>query len=262
MEKIQNVQVEVSNRIAVVTIDNPPVNVLNEQVAAELDRIAEELNDSREVQVVILTGAGNKAFMAGADITEFPELIGAGEIKAEQKSLRLQKVFEKIYSINKPTIAAINGLALGGGCELSLVCDLRIMEEQALIGLPEVKLGLFPGAGGTQRLPRLIGEARAKEIMFSGEPITAKKALEIGLINEIAPPGKSVEQAITMARRFTNYSMSALSHMKQAINLGVHTDLDKGLSIEAHEFGKVFQSEEISEGIQAFLEKRRANYRY
>lgn len=242
--------------IATIIIDNPPVNVLSYAVIEQLTTVVDEIERDDEVIVVILTGAGEKAFVAGGDIKSFPEWIGKGSEYAEEKALWLQNPLNKIERLPKPVIAAINGLALGGGCELALSCDLRIIEEQAKIGLPEVKLGLFPGAGGTQRLPRLIGSARAKEMMFTGEPLGAEEALRVGLVNHVVPRGESLNKARELAAKMARFSLPALSLMKQSINKGLSYSLEEGLKIEAQNFGHVFQTSDVKEGVGAFIEKR------
>ena len=173
MEKL--VRVEKEGRVAIVTIDNPPMNVLGKQVKQELDEVFYGLATDETVGAVILTGAGERAFMAGADFKEFPDNMKAGKEEKLVRSKDSHRVLSKIADLSKPTIALLNGLALGGGCELALTCDLRIAEEHAKIGLPEIKLGLFPGGGGTQRLPRLIGISKAKELMFTGDRSQRKK---------------------------------------------------------------------------------------
>jgi enoyl-CoA hydratase len=242
--------------VAVIVIDNPPVNTLSSAVIEQLETVAGEVDRDGEVVAVIITGAGNKAFVAGGNIKEFPEWMNKGMEYAEARSLWLQHPLNKMDQLSKPTIAAINGFALGGGCELALACDLRIAEEQVLIGLPEIKLGLFPGAGGTQRLPRLIGEGKAKEMMFTGEPVTAKEAKHIGLVNEVVPQGQALAKAKELARRISLYSLPALSLMKKAIHKGSSLPLEEGLKVEANYFGEVFQTEDIREGVEAFIEKR------
>ncbi|HDR6300801.1 Uncharacterized protein BCRIVMBC845_03026 [Bacillus cereus] len=244
------------NGIATIIIDNPPVNVLSDAVVEQLTVVVHEIERDDEVIVVLLTGAGEKAFVAGGDIKSFPEWIGKGSEYAEGKSLWLQNPLNKIERLPKPVIAAINGLALGGGCELALSCDLRIIEEHAQIGLPEVKLGLFPGAGGTQRLPRLIGTASAKEMMFTGEALTAEVAWRVGLVNHVVPRGESLDKAKELAVKMARFSLPALSLMKQSIDKGLTSSLEEGLKIEAENFGHVFQTSDVREGVEAFIEKR------
>ncbi|MEW9674163.1 enoyl-CoA hydratase [Ammoniphilus sp. 3BR4] len=242
--------------VAIIFIDNPPMNTLSSAVVEQLNKVADEVERDREVIAVILSGRGNKAFVAGGNIKEFPGWMGIGAEYAETRSLWLQEPLNKIENLSKPTIAAINGFALGGGCELALSCDMRIAEEQVLIGLPEIKLGLFPGAGGTQRLPRLIGAGKAKEMMFTGEPIPAYEAKRIGLVNDVVPQGSALEKAKELAQRISRFSLPALSLMKKAVDEGNAATLGEGLKIEAKYFGEVFQTEDIKEGVNAFIEKR------
>ncbi|PER20462.1 enoyl-CoA hydratase [Bacillus cereus] len=256
MEKKRVVTWSKENGIATILIDNPPVNVLSCAVVEQLTAVVDEIELDDEVIAVILTGAGEKAFVAGGDIKSFPDWIGKGIEYAEEKSLWLQNPLNKIERLPKPVIAAINGLALGGGCELALSCDLRIIEEHAQIGLPEVKLGLFPGAGGTQRLPRLIGTASAKEMMFTGESLTAELSWRVGLVNHVVPRGESLNKAKELATKMARFSLPALSLMKQSINNGLSFSLEEGLKIEAENFGHVFQTSDVREGVEAFIEKR------
>jgi enoyl-CoA hydratase len=248
--------------IAVVTIQNPPVNTLSLEVVQQLVDVLEEIEIDNDISVVIInSGSGEKAFVAGGNKKEFPDWIGKGERYAEMKSLELQQPLNQLENLSKPTIAAVNGLALGGGCELALACDLRIIEEQSLIGLPEITLGLFPGAGGTQRLPRLIGEGKAKEMMFTGKSITAKEEKEIGLVNYITPRGEALNKAKEIARDISKFSLPALAYMKLAIREGAAAvPLQEGLEIEAHYFGKVFQTEDVKGGVKAFIEKRMPHF--
>lgn len=248
------VRYEKANGVATVTIDNPPLNVLSAQVVSELDEVFTALAEDHEVVSVILTGAGNKAFMAGADIKEFPQLI----TQADKKSsiMNSHRVLNNIDFFPKPTIAVLNGLTFGGGCELAIVCDIRIAEEHAQIGLPEIKLGIFPGGGGTQRLPRLIGEAKAKELMFVGDPITAQEAHRIGLVNHVVPSGEGLTAAGKMAQKIAGYSLQSLSRIKKAVDQGVERGLEAAIELEADLFAEVFSTEDVKEGVQAFIEKR------
>ncbi|WP_332647381.1 enoyl-CoA hydratase/isomerase family protein [Lysinibacillus sp. 54212] len=248
------------NSVAVVTIDNPPMNVLSNQVVAELEEVFTELAHNESVNVIILTGAGEKAFMAGADIKEFPELITKTREEIIATNLKTNAVLTYISNIPKPTIALLNGYTFGGGCELSLACDMRIAEELTQIGLPEVKLGLFPGGGGTQRLPRLIGPAKAKELMFVGDPILAEEALKLGLVNGVVPNGEGLNATMKLATKIASYSLEALSRIKQSVNDGVDLPLTKGLELEANLFADIFATEDAKEGIQAFLEKRKPSF--
>ncbi|WP_251553664.1 enoyl-CoA hydratase [Neobacillus muris] len=249
------VKMETMEHIAVVTIDNPPLNVLGSQVSKELKDIFDEIALDQEIVAVILTGAGNRAFMAGADIKEFPQSIGKPGKK--DHVLKQHEMFNQIDFLPKPTIAVLNGLAFGGGCELALTCDIRIAEDHAQLGLPEIKLGIFPGGGGTQRLPRLIGEAKAKELMFTGEPITAQEAERIGLVNKVVPTGEGMAEALAMARKMAGYSLQALSRIKKAVDEGSNLEFSKGIEREAELFAEVFLTEDVKEGVQAFIEKRK-----
>jgi enoyl-CoA hydratase len=256
MKNKQVVFWSISNSIATITIDNPPVNVMDANVCEQLSHAVDEIKADAAVKAVILTGAGEKVFVAGGDIKSFPDWMGIGIEEAKQKSLWLQAPLNKLEQLPIPTIAAINGAAFGGGCELALSCDMRIAEEHAKIGLPEIKLGLFPGAGGTQRLPRLIGKARAKEMIFTGEPLTAEEAKQIGLVNHVVPRGKALEKAIEIAERITRFSLPALTFAKRSIDDGYERTLEEGLVIEAEYFGHVFQTKDVKEGVEAFIQKR------
>lgn len=260
MSNVSVVSWSKQNNIATIIINNPPVNVLSAHVVEQLSIAADEIERDSEVKVVILTGAGDRAFMAGGNIKEFPAWMGKGVEEAKQKSLWLQEPLNKIENISCPTIAAINGVALGGGCELALCCDIRIAEEHVFIGLPEIKLGLFPGAGGTQRLPRLIGKAKAKEMIFTGEPLSAEEAKQIGLVNHVVPKGKSLEKALELANVINNYSLPSLILAKRSIDEGYEKILNDGLLIEAENFGRVFQTKDVKEGVEAFIQKRNPNF--
>ncbi|KAB2338930.1 enoyl-CoA hydratase [Cytobacillus depressus] len=238
------------------------MNVLSRKVVQELGEIFTEISEDPNVITVIVTGAGNRAFMAGADIKEFPSWLEKSEEELMQLTMEIHQTFNMIEHLKKPTIAALNGITLGGGCELALAFDIRIAEEQVQIGLPEVKLGLFPGGGGTQRLPRLIGPAKAKELMFTGEPISAAEALKIGLINQVTENGKALESAIVMAKKITANSLQALSRIKEAVNKGIDTSFDQAIDLEAQLLTEVFQTEDIREGVQAFIEKRKPSYKH
>lgn len=255
------VKLDKEDGIAVVTIDNGPMNVLSQEVIQQLDEICETLADDLEAIVVIVTGAGERAFMAGADIKEIPSIFEMTPEEVAEENMRVKATFNKLDFLNKPTIAAINGLALGGGCELALVCDIRITEEQALFGLPEIKLGIFPDWGGTQRLPRLIGGAKAKELMFTGDPISAQQAQEIGLVNYVVPKGEALASAKKMAQSISQRSLPALQGIKEAVDKGAQLPLEDGLQLEVNLFAKVFGTEDTKEGISAFLEKRPAIFK-
>ncbi|MER2090609.1 MAG: enoyl-CoA hydratase [Sporosarcina sp.] len=246
--------------IAKIVIDNPPVNVLSANVIEQLTFAVDEIENNPDVKVIVLTGVGEKAFVAGGDIKGFPDWIGKGVEEAKQKSLWLQEPLNKLERLPHPTIAAINGIALGGGCELALSCDIRIAEEHVKIGLPEVNLGLFPGAGGTQRLPRLIGKAKAKEMIFTGESISAEEANRIGLVNHVVPKGESLDKAMEIAIGISNRSSLAISFAKLSIDVGYEQKLNDGLKTEAEYFGHAFQTKDVKEGVEAFIQKRKPNF--
>ncbi|MEH7249051.1 enoyl-CoA hydratase [Neobacillus niacini] len=251
---------EKANGIVTVTIDNPPMNVLSNQVVRELEEVFTSLSEDPETTVIILTGAGQRAFMAGADIKEFPQWLHLNKEELKNVILQSHRVYNLIDEIAKPTIAMLNGITFGGGCELALACDIRIAEEHVQIGLPEVKLGLFPGGGGTQRLPRLVGEAKAKELMFLGDPLSAQEGKEIGLINKVVPTGEGLNAAQMMAKRISGYSLQALSRIKKSVNDGMELEFKDALDLELNHFLDVFQTEDVREGVQAFLDKRNPKF--
>ena len=253
MEK-QLVLSEMKGRTAIITLNNPPVNVIDTTLRAQLKAALKAAAYDDKVTTIIITGQ-EKAFMAGADIGGFPEMIGKPNAAYEF----VYDAYDPWYfleSIEKPTIAAINGLALGAGLEMALCCDIRIAAENAKLGLPEIKLGLFPGGGGTQRLARLIGKAKTKELIYLGEPITSQEALSLGIVNHVVPKGKALMQALIMAETFNQRSLIALSAAKRAIDQGNNVSLREGIELEAREFQRVFLSKDVKEGVSAFLEKR------
>lgn len=260
-DREDKVKVERRGSVAVVTVDNPPMNVLGGEVAKGLSKVFERLRDDGETVAVVLGGAGDRAFMAGADIREFPAALG-NPGRAFNLAQGLHALMNAVDRFPKPTIAALHGFVLGGGMELALACDLRVCDEDTKLGLPEIKLGIFPGAGGTQRLPRLIGEARAKEIMYLGEPVTAQQAHAMGLVNRVAPPGKSLELAVELASAIAKHSLPALSRIKRAVDGGLERPLEDALQLEARLFDEVFQTEDSREGVSSFLEKRTAVFRH
>ncbi|GAW92057.1 enoyl-CoA hydratase-related protein [Calderihabitans maritimus] len=258
MEKEKKlVKLEVEGKIAVITIDHPPVNALNAQVMAELDEALDQVASDKEIGVLIITGAGEKAFVAGADIRQFPEL---DEKAGRELSARGQAIFDKIEELAIPVICAINGYALGGGCELALACDIRVVAENAKLGQPEVNLAVIPGYGGTQRLPRLVGAGKAKQLIFTGDAIDAQEAYRIGLADELVPAGQALEKAKEMAKKILTKGPVAIRLCKEAINRGLQMPLKEGLALEAELFGKACATEDKNEGAKAFLEKRKPNF--
>lgn len=249
---------EINDELAVISINNAPVNALNATVLSELDMIIEELSANSSVQVVIVTGAGEKAFVAGADIKEFLNIDAAsGKVLAR----RGQEIFTKLSTLKQPVIAAVHGFALGGGCELALACDIRIASENTVIGVPEVSLGVIPGYGGTQRLPRLVGSGRAMSMIFTGDPIKAEEALRIGLVDKVVPIGEALNEAKAMARKILSRGPLAVQAAKRAVYNGLKLSLEEGMALEADCFGELCNSEDQKEGASAFLGKRKPDFK-
>lgn len=246
--------------VATMVVNNPPMNVMSGAVADEIKQCVEEMAADPGVVAVVVTGAGERAFMAGADIKEFPQMMAPGGAKAGGR--RIHAALNALDFLPKPTIAAIHGYALGGGLELALACDIRVASEEAMLGVPEIKLGLFPGGGGTQRLPRLIGEAKAKLLMYTGDPIKAEEALRIGLVDRVVPKGEDVKAAQELARLITTRAGVALRLIKQAVDKGTQMTLLEGLDLENELFDQVFQTEDVKEGVDAFINKRTAKFKH
>jgi enoyl-CoA hydratase len=245
---------EVKDQVAKVTLNRPQVmNALNSTVFNELERVFRALMDDVDVRVILVTGAGEKAFAAGADINELVRLdIATGEAK----SGRGQEVFRMIETCGKPVIACINGYALGGGCELALACTIRLASDTARMGQPEVKLGLIPGYGGTQRLPRLVGQSMALKLLLTGEMINAVEALRIGLVDEMVPAERLMERAEALARTIVGMAPLAIAGCMEAVRWGGELSLVAGTDIEAEIFGRLCGTADKAEGTRAFLEKR------
>jgi len=246
----------IEDNIALVTVDRPPVNALNLQVLREIKEAFLELRGRKDVGVVIVTGGGD-AFMAGADIKMISEM---GPDDAVELSGCISDVFDEIVQCDWAVIAAISGLALGGGCEMALACDIRVADEGAIFGLPEVSLGIMPGAGGTQRLPRLVGSGKTKEMIFTGDPISAEDARYIGLVERVAPKGEAVSEAREVAKRILLRGPVAVANAKKAIDEGMDMDLKEGLRREGMLFSELFKTADKREGIAAFIEKRKPNF--
>lgn len=257
-DNLENVRTENRDGILIVTIDRPKVlNALNAQTVEEIGRIFEEARDDAAVKAVILTGGGEKAFVAGADINE---LATKSPISGKETSERGQAVLSRIEKFPKIVIAAINGFALGGGCEIALACHIRIASDKAQIGLPEVTLGIIPGYGGTQRMARLIGKARALEMICTGDRIPAAEAERIGLVNRVVPADTLLESAEEMARKIMSRGPVAVGAAIEAVNHGTEMTFEEGQFLEATLFGLLCASEDMKEGMNAFLEKRAANF--
>jgi len=256
---LTNVRYEKKGSIAYVTIDRPKVlNALNTPTWTDLHTAFEDVKKDASVRGVILTGAGDKAFIAGADISE---LANVDAYDAEESSRFGQGVLDLIENLGKPVIAAINGFALGGGCETAMACTIRIAVEHARFGQPEVKLGLLPGGGGTQRLPRLVGKGRALQLILTGETISAQEAYRIGLVNEVVPAADLMARAETILKHILANAPIALKFSLQAVNKGLETAQSEGLALEASYFGICAATEDKKEGTSAFLEKRAPKFR-
>jgi len=240
----------------VITIDNKPVNALHPDVSDEILAAVEAAARDEAIRVLILTGMG-KHFVAGGDIAFFQTLTAR---TAEQYALRIQQMQKALQTISIPVIAAVNGTALGGGCELMMSCDIRIAEEQALIGQPEVGLGVIPGAGGTQMLPRLVPQGVAKRLLFTGERIRAREAQSIGLVDEVVAAGGALDSALRLAETISTNAPRAVAAAKRAATMGLQMSLAEGLKLEAALFGALFETEDVKEGVMAFLDKRKPNF--
>ena len=251
--------IEVADRIATLTINRPDkLNALNDATIRELGLAAEELRSRDDVAGIFVTGAGSKAFVAGADIGE---LASQGAMDARKLSRRGQRVFDMFAHSTKPVIALINGYALGGGCELALACHIRIAADGARLGLPETKLGTAPGYGGTQRLPRLVGQGRALELILTGEMIDAAEAHRIGLVNKVVPASELRTAGESMMRQMLDRGPLAVALAIEAVGRGLDMPLAEGLAMEANHFGMLASTADMREGTAAFLEKRPPKFR-
>ena len=257
-QNYETILVDRRDRVAIITINRPEKrNALNIQTRAEGAAILDELHDDDAIRVVVFTGAGDKAFIAGADIAEF-----AGRTALQQRAIMLERgLFNAIDTFPKPVIAMVNGYCLGGGCELALACDIRIASENASFGQPEINLGIIPGGGGTQRLPRLIGEGKAMEMILTGEIINAQEAFRCGLVNQVVPADHLEAKTMEIANRIAEKSPIALRLAKEAVKLASRSNLDEGLRREVDLFALCFSSGDKDEGVKAFLEKRKADFK-
>jgi enoyl-CoA hydratase len=254
----ENLRIEKVGAVATVVIDRPKVlNALNGATIAELGAAFDALGNDAEIRVIILTGGGDKAFVAGADIAELAPLDVAGGMAKSTSGLDLMA---KMENLPKPIIGAINGFALGGGCEIAMACDIRIASEKAQLGQPEVVLGLLPGFGGTQRLPRLVGTGMAKKLLYTGDRIKADEALRIGLVEEVVAPEALMTRCRELAEAIASRGPLAVAAIKKVVNLGANVDLASGCEHEKAHFGAIFASADQKEGCSAFLEKRKANF--
>jgi enoyl-CoA hydratase len=255
----KNLLYEKKGNIGIVTISNSNgLNLLNIEVFSELFELFSEIENDPEARLVILTGSGGKAFVAGVDVAGMKDKTSM-EIDTFLKIAR--KAGDKIYDLNKPVIAAVNGVALGGGCELALQCDLRIASENARFGQPEINLGIVPGGGGIQRLARLIGMARAKELVYTGRTIDARTALNIGLVNKVVPADRLIPESIELAAEILSKSSVMLAFAKKAFHSGADVSLSSGLNVDEDYFARCFATEDQKEGMKAFMEKRKPEFK-
>jgi len=256
--EFKNLLVEIEKPIAIVTVNRPDkLNALNIETVEELAAAYSMLEKNEDVRAIIMTGAGEKAFVAGADITEFRGQSPAAMIRVAKLSHDATRIME---SMSKPIIAAVNGYALGGGCEMAMSCDMRFASEKARFGQPEILLGLIPGMGGTQRLARLVGQGIARELVYAGEQISAQRAYEIGLANRVFPAGQLMEESKKFALKLASMPSHALKMAKCAINGGYDLSLDNGLLLETQCFAQCWSDPDLEEGVAAFIEKRKADF--
>ena len=257
--EFKNLKFEKEDDLGIVTINRPKaLNALNHEIIGELHQLFDSILGDSSISCVILTGAGEKAFVAGADIAELSTLdVFGGRALCD----RGQGLLSKIENLPQPVIAAINGFALGGGCELAMACDIRLASENAKLGQPEVNLGIIPGYGGTQRLARLVGMGKAKQMILTGDIIPANEAYRIGLVDEVYPAAELMGKAKEMAKKIASKAPLALRAAKEAINLGLDVDLDAGLKHEGSLFAAICGSEDKNEGTRAFLEKRKPEFK-
>jgi enoyl-CoA hydratase len=255
----ENIILEKKNSIGYVTINRPKVlNVLNMATMEELRAAFTDIKSDANIRVVLLTGSGEKAFIAGADIGE---LAKQDPVAGKEYTHRGQSVLDLIENLGKPVIACINGFALGGGCEIAMACTMRLASENAKLGQPEVKLGIIPGYGGTQRLPRLVGKGIAMQLILAGEMITAQEAHRIGLVNEVTAPADLIARAEAIAQKIIANAPLAVQYVMEAVNKGMEMGLSEGLYLEATLFGLSCATEDKKEGTSAFLEKRQPQFK-
>jgi enoyl-CoA hydratase/carnithine racemase len=250
---------DTADRVAVITLNRPPMNPISSQLIDEMNSLLDEIEADTEIRAIIITGAGEKAFCAGADITEFGQAFAEGSIK--DLLMSRHRMFTRVERFPKPIIAAINGYALGGGCELAMSCHLRLMADVAAAGQSEINLGIIPGYGGTQRLPRLVGRTHAYEMLLLGDRISAERALEIGLVNKVSPVASLMDDAKELAGRLAGQAPIAIKMIIDSVNRGLETTIDEGLEIEADNSVIVSKTDDAMEGTMAFMEKRTPDFK-
>ncbi|WP_223155182.1 enoyl-CoA hydratase/isomerase family protein [Alkalibacillus aidingensis] len=249
----QLVNVRVEDHIAIIELNHQPLNVLTKPFLGDIHSAVEVVTSNEEIRALVIQSASEKAFVAGADIKQFSELDPSS---GQQLVERGKQIFDQIQDARFPVICAINGVALGGGLELALACDIRVAESKAKLGLPETGLGVLPGYGGTQRLARLIGLGKAKEMIFTGEPLKAEEAYRLGLVEHLVSDGKSPKVALEIAEKIAKQGPIAITNAKKAVNQGFELPLNEGQQIESELFAQLCETQDIQEGVEAFLEKR------
>jgi enoyl-CoA hydratase/carnithine racemase len=249
----------VENGVATITLNNPPLNVVTLQLTRDLSATLDKLAADPAVRVLILTGAGSRAFCAGSDLSEFPALMGPGQVVPGKLQLE-NETYSKVDDFPKPTICAVRGLAYGGGLELAVCCDLIVVEEGTRLCLPEIKIGVFPGSGGTVRVTRRIGEGRAKEMMFFGDPIDTATALAWGLVNRVVPAGEALNEARAMAETLAKRPNQALQLCKKAVDLSFDTTEDKAVADTLALSAEAFETDDCREGVRAFFAKEEPRF--
>ena len=254
----QFIKFKVEEGIAIITIDRPPVNALSTATMKELNGVLEQCEKDPQVKVLVITGAGSFAFVAGADVKEIDGI--QAEAEGAKLAFEGQKIINRIEKSLKPVIAAINAVCLGGGNELALACHMRISSDRAKFGQPEINLGIIPGFGGTQRLARLCGIAKARELCLTGDIITAQEAFRIGLVNRVVPDNEVLKQAVGLAKKIASKGQRAVQFIQEAISEGTKKSLEEGLELESKLFGKVCATADKKEGVRAFLEKRQPKF--
>ncbi|NTV50301.1 MAG: crotonase [Geobacteraceae bacterium] len=257
--QLENLIFDISERIAIITVNRPSaMNAMTVSTLEELERVVAEITLNPDIRAAIITGAGAKAFIAGADIAAMRDMTS---MQARELALQAHRIYAAIEKSPKTFIAAVNGYALGGGCELAMACDIRLASENAKFGQPEINIGILPGFGGTQRLPRLVGKGRALEIILTGDMIDASEALRIGLVNRVVPQAELLDEARSMARKISAKGLVAIKLCKEAVGNGLEMDLTRACAYEAELFGYSFSTADQKEGMGAFLEKRSAVFR-
>jgi enoyl-CoA hydratase len=257
--QLENLIFDINEGIAIITVNRPSaMNAMTIATLEELERVVAEIIDNPDIRAAIITGAGTKAFIAGADIAAMHDMTST---RARELALQAHRIYAAIEQSPKTFIAAVNGYALGGGCELAMACDIRLASENAKFGQPEINIGILPGFGGTQRLPRLVGKGRALEIILTGDMIDSGEALRIGLVNRVMPQAELLDGARRMAQKIAAKGLVAIKLCKEAVGNGLEMDLTKACAYEAELFGYSFSTADQKEGMRAFLEKRPAVFR-